>query len=126
MDSDTPLPKNFPRRSLIIEALFSRALGLNFHFCDWQNKFIFNVGYHELEGSKATLKKPLVIMTKKKVGEDTMEVDWSESYGQGSSDVAMEVVGIIRHKLLFKNRPKALISSKSMFSTSLFASLLIE
>ncbi|CAM6089274.1 unnamed protein product [Calypogeia fissa] len=74
------------------------------------NKFIFNVGYHELEGSKVTLKKPLVIMKKKKVAENEMEVDLSESYGQGSSDVEMEVVGIIRHKLLFKNRPKALIS----------------
>lgn len=45
------------------------------------------------------LKKPLLVLKKKKIDSD-------------SSGAELEVVGIIRHRILFKNRPKALISSK--------------
>ncbi|VAI17275.1 unnamed protein product [Triticum turgidum subsp. durum] len=55
--------------------------------------YTFTVGYHELAGSKVTLKKPLLVLRKKKTAE-----------------VELEVIGIIRHKILFKDRPKALIS----------------
>jgi hypothetical protein len=80
-----------------------------------QDKFTFVVGYHELEGSKVSLKNPLAVL-KKKVVEDEMEIDSSDRSLRGSPGVEMEVVGIIRHKLLFKKRPKALISSESIFA----------
>ncbi|VAI17272.1 unnamed protein product [Triticum turgidum subsp. durum] len=58
-----------------------------------QGGYTFTVGYHELAGSKVTLKKPLLVLRKKK-----------------KAEVELEVIGIIRHKILFKDRPKALIS----------------
>ncbi|EFJ21437.1 hypothetical protein SELMODRAFT_106751 [Selaginella moellendorffii] len=72
-------------------------------------KFSFTVGYHELEGRKMTLKKPLLVLRSSK--SQNPRVDEAPS----SSD--LEVVGVVRHKILFKTRPKALISSKnSLFS----------
>jgi chromosome transmission fidelity protein 8 len=44
-----------------------------------------------------------------------MDVDQSDDNNKGdlpSSKVELDVIGIIRHKILFKTRPKALISSK--------------
>lgn len=61
--------------------------------------YTFTVGYHELTGTKVPLKKPLLVLNKAKhTGEDAR--------------VELEVIGIIRHRILFKTRPKALISSK--------------
>uniref|UniRef100_A0ACD5XUR9 Uncharacterized protein n=1 Tax=Avena sativa TaxID=4498 RepID=A0ACD5XUR9_AVESA len=62
--------------------------------------YTFTVGYHELAGTRVTLKKPLLVMRKKKKND-----------GQGGpAAVELEVIGVIRHKILFKDRPKALIS----------------
>uniref|UniRef100_A0ACD5YAM3 Uncharacterized protein n=1 Tax=Avena sativa TaxID=4498 RepID=A0ACD5YAM3_AVESA len=62
--------------------------------------YTFTVGYHELAGTRVTLKKPLLVMRKKKKND-----------GQGGpASVELEVIGVIRHKILFKDRPKALIS----------------
>uniref|UniRef100_A0A453KKJ7 Chromosome transmission fidelity protein 8 n=3 Tax=Triticinae TaxID=1648030 RepID=A0A453KKJ7_AEGTS len=77
--------------------------------CHCQGGYTFTVGYHELAGSKVTLKKPLLVLRKKKNDNgDTGEL------GQGgpaaAAEVELEVIGIIRHKILFKDRPKALIS----------------
>jgi chromosome transmission fidelity protein 8 len=64
------------------------------------------VGYHELAGTRVTLKKPLLVLRKKK------------NDGKGgpaaaaAAAVELDVIGVIRHKILFKDRPKALISSK--------------
>lgn len=72
-----------------------------------QQVYTFKVGYHELTGSKVALKKPMMVLQKTKlthtgdVGTDT-----------NSSNVELHVVGIIRHRILFKTRPKPLISSK--------------
>lgn len=71
------------------------------------------IGYHEIEGTKVTLKKPLVILKKVKEGSDDMEVD-AAATPPASAPVEMHVVGIIRHKLLFKSRPKALISKQEV------------
>ncbi|CAM0950926.1 unnamed protein product [Alopecurus aequalis] len=61
--------------------------------------YTFTVGYHELAGTRVTLKKPLLVMRKKK------------NDGQaGQAAVELEVIGVIRQKILFKDRPKALIS----------------
>ncbi|KAF5732340.1 hypothetical protein HS088_TW18G01034 [Tripterygium wilfordii] len=68
-----------------------------------QEIYTFTVGYHELTGSKVSLKKPLLVLKKIK----------HENLDQGSDNssprVELEVVGIIRHRILFKTRPKALI-----------------
>ncbi|KQJ89771.1 putative uncharacterized protein DDB_G0287975 isoform X2 [Brachypodium distachyon] len=59
--------------------------------------YTFTVGYHELTGTKVTLKKPLLVLRKKKKKNAAEEVE-------------LDVIGVIRHKILFKDRPKALIS----------------
>jgi len=65
------------------------------------------VGYHELIGSKVPLKKPLLVLKKTKHS----ETDNQSGDTISSSRVELHVVGIIRHRILFKTRPKALISS---------------
>ncbi|XP_020262197.1 putative uncharacterized protein DDB_G0287975 [Asparagus officinalis] len=69
--------------------------------CTPQGSYTFTVGYHELSGTKMPLKKPVLVLKKRKVS-DGDSVDCSRA--------ELEVVGIIRHRILFKNRPKALIS----------------
>ncbi|XP_012090278.1 putative uncharacterized protein DDB_G0287975 [Jatropha curcas] len=72
-----------------------------------QENYTFTVGYHELTGSKLTLKKPLLVLKKVKY----MDVDQGcGSDDDSSNKVELDVIGIIRHKILFKTRPKALIS----------------
>lgn len=66
-----------------------------------QENYTFTVGYHELTGYKVALKKPMVVLKKIKY----MDVATSSS-----SCVELDVVGVIRHKILFKTRPTALIS----------------
>ncbi|OAY74773.1 putative uncharacterized protein DDB_G0287975 [Ananas comosus] len=68
-----------------------------------QVSYTFTVGYHELSGSKMALKKPLLVLKKKKAADGDNSV-------LNSSEVELQVIGVIRHKILFKNRPKALIS----------------
>ncbi|GFY84238.1 hypothetical protein Acr_03g0010120 [Actinidia rufa] len=60
--------------------------------------YTFTVGYHELTGSKVPLKKPLLVLKKIRHADE--------------EKVELEVIGIIRQRILFKTRPKALISSK--------------
>lgn len=50
------------------------------------------------------LKKPMLVLKKIKC------MDGDQSDEATSSRVELDVVGVIRHKILFKNRPKALIS----------------
>ncbi|GLC46605.1 hypothetical protein PLESTM_001896000 [Pleodorina starrii] len=57
------------------------------------------IGYHQLEGKRVPLKKPLAILSKS--GSTSHAGDTSTSY---------EVVGVIRDQYLFKTRPRALIS----------------
>lgn len=74
-----------------------------------QENYAFTIGYHELTGSKVALKKPMLVLKKVK----RMDIDQSgENQSPGTE---LEVVGIIRHRILFKTRPKALISSKLYF-----------
>ncbi|KAL6127743.1 hypothetical protein ACLB2K_071106 [Fragaria x ananassa] len=65
--------------------------------------YTFTVGYHELTGTKMPLKKPLLVLNKVKEGGEE----------GGSGRVELEVIGIIRHRILFKTRPKALISTNN-------------
>ncbi|KAG6555939.1 hypothetical protein Mapa_001876 [Marchantia paleacea] len=76
-------------------------------------KFTFTVGYHELEGSQVALKKPLLILksrTQEVQDDNSMEIDSTGNASKQEPKAELQVIGIIRHKLLFKNRPKALIS----------------
>ncbi|KAK6155745.1 hypothetical protein DH2020_009993 [Rehmannia glutinosa] len=73
-----------------------------------QENYTFTVGYHELTGSKVTLKKPILVLKKIKLQDKEEESEGDVS----STRVELDVIGVIRHKILFKTRPKALISSK--------------
>ncbi|KAK1415256.1 hypothetical protein QVD17_31032 [Tagetes erecta] len=73
-----------------------------------QETYTFTVGYHELSGSKIPLKKPLLVL-KKNIIKSDMEIDQNDDQID-SSRVELEVIGIIRQRILFKTRPKALIS----------------
>ncbi|CAI9771903.1 unnamed protein product [Fraxinus pennsylvanica] len=71
-----------------------------------QENYTFSVGYHELTGTKVKLKKPMLVLKKIKLQNE-------EEMGErdvNSLRVELDVIGIIRHKILFKTRPKALIS----------------
>ncbi|CAL5080753.1 unnamed protein product [Urochloa decumbens] len=76
--------------------------------------YTFTVGYHELAGTKVALKKPLLVLRKKKKvsGGDGGAGDQESPAAAAAAEVEqeLEVIGIIRHKILFKDRPKALIS----------------
>ncbi|KAK8924032.1 hypothetical protein KSP39_PZI019141 [Platanthera zijinensis] len=72
--------------------------------CISEGNYTFTIGYHELSGTKMRLKKPFLVLRKKNV----------ETVGDSNSSVELHVVGIIRHRILFKTRPKALISSKNI------------
>ncbi|KAE8022514.1 hypothetical protein FH972_008306 [Carpinus fangiana] len=72
-----------------------------------QEVYTLTVGYHELTGSKVPLKKPLLVLKKTKHSESHNQIGDASS----SSRVELHVIGIIRHRILFKTRPKALISS---------------
>ncbi|KAL4574829.1 hypothetical protein LXL04_021668 [Taraxacum kok-saghyz] len=74
-----------------------------------QENYTFTVGYHELSGSKIPMKKPLLVL-KKKIIKSDMETDQNDDDDLNSSQVELEVIGIIRQRILFKTRPKALIS----------------
>ncbi|GAB2294043.1 hypothetical protein Dimus_028259 [Dionaea muscipula] len=65
-----------------------------------QEVYTFTVGYHELTGSRVTLKKPLLVLKKVKQSDQ----------GPMPAMAQLDVIGVIRHKILFKTRPKALIS----------------
>ncbi|KAK4280368.1 hypothetical protein QN277_011999 [Acacia crassicarpa] len=68
-----------------------------------QEVYTLTIGYHELTGSKVPLKKPILVLKKtKQSGVD--------SDRENNCNVELHVVGVIRQRILFKTRPKALIS----------------
>ena len=80
--------------------------------------YTFTVGYHELTGSKLALKKPLLLLQKIKHSSEADQSGDTNTQTNSSTNVELQVIGIIRHRILFKTRPKALISSKPFFSFS--------
>lgn len=70
-----------------------------------EENYTLTVGYHELIGAKVPLKKPVLVLKKSKLPD---ELD--KGVDASSSRVELNVIGIIRHRILFKTRPKALIS----------------
>ncbi|RVW73177.1 hypothetical protein CK203_057790 [Vitis vinifera] len=90
-----------------IHTVWNGGFQFSFGFCVQEN-YTFTVGYHELSGSKVPLKKPFVVLKK------TRHLDANQNGDSKSSSVDLEVVGIIRHRILFKSRPKALISTPTV------------
>ncbi|KAF7821119.1 chromosome transmission fidelity protein 8-like protein [Senna tora] len=68
-----------------------------------QEVYSFTVGYHELTGSKVPLKKPILVVKK-------IRYEDADNTSKSNCNVELQVIGIIRHRILFKTRPKALIS----------------
>jgi chromosome transmission fidelity protein 8 len=66
--------------------------------------FAFKTGCdnRELAGTKVSLKKPLLVLKKKKVTGGAADQEPPMVVGEAE----LEVIGIIRHKILFKDRPK--------------------
>lgn len=53
------------------------------------------VGYHRLEGTRVSMKKPLLVMYKQ---------------SQADGEISFRTQGRVTSKIIFKTRPKALIS----------------
>ena len=70
------------------------------------------IGYHQLEGKRVALKKPLAIL--ERVGAASAEEEGGAAAAEGEeqapSAASYRVAGVLRHKVLFKARPRALIS----------------
>ncbi|CAA7059625.1 unnamed protein product [Microthlaspi erraticum] len=81
-------------------SLQNLEIGRLCHTNSSQETYTFTVGYHELIGSKVILKKPLLVL--KKLQKCTDDLSGKET--------ELQVVGIIRTKILFKTRPKPLMS----------------
>jgi hypothetical protein len=62
-----------------------------------QETLQLTIGHHRVDGKLVQLKKPLAILHK--------------APATGADGVAYEVVGVVRSKYHFKNRPLALISA---------------
>jgi len=78
------------------------------------SKVVLTIGYHQLEGGFVDLKKPLVVLRKesgagKGAGEEAETSD-GESAEASEAGHWFEVEAVVRRKLLFNKRPKALIS----------------
>ncbi|KAK3276727.1 hypothetical protein CYMTET_15222 [Cymbomonas tetramitiformis] len=65
------------------------------------------IGYHQLDGNVTKLKKPQVIL--KSSRSEGKVADAPEPQNTMSCE-GFDVLGVIRHKIVFKHRPKALIS----------------
>ncbi|XP_026379044.1 chromosome transmission fidelity protein 8 homolog [Papaver somniferum] len=80
-----------------------------------EENYTFTVGYHELSGTKMKLKKPYLILKKKRtilesIPDDEEEEEDISKANSPKTETELEVIGIIRHRILFKTRPKPLIS----------------
>jgi hypothetical protein len=58
------------------------------------------IGYHEIEGKRIALKRPLAILERRPSAEAAATTD----------EQGFAVVGVVRHRFLFKGRPRALIT----------------
>lgn len=67
------------------------------------------IGYHRLEGTKMALKKPVAILEKVQSNDTDMDDD--------DNEVRYNVIGVIREKLIFKQRPRAIITNPTDTTT---------
>jgi len=75
-----------------------------------QGKAVLKVGQHELRGSSVKLEKPLAVLKKvASAHKPSIGTEESTSPVSAASKSAYEIVGVVRHKFLFKDRPKVLL-----------------
>lgn len=66
---------------------------------------VFIIGHHILHGKAVDLEKPMVVITKEENGEDA---------GFSNSDVKYTVTAVIKHKYIFKTRPKPIVGKPTL------------
>jgi chromosome transmission fidelity protein 8 len=59
------------------------------------------IGYHEIEGKRIALKRPLAILERRPA---------QAAAAATADEQGFAVVGVVRHRFLFKGRPRALIT----------------
>lgn len=75
-----------------------------------QGKAVLKIGQHELRGNVVKFDKPLAVL--KKVSSGALAsgpMDMDVDHDPSLSSTAYEVVGVVRQKFLFKDRPKVLL-----------------
>ncbi|KAK9905797.1 hypothetical protein WJX75_006430 [Coccomyxa subellipsoidea] len=68
------------------------------------------IGYHLLEGKMVDLKKPFAVLEKHSACLDADSMDTDEDTTETHNTTEYKVIGVVRKKCLFKNRPRAIIS----------------
>lgn len=80
-----------------------------------QGKAVLRIGQHELRGSLVKLEKPLAVLKKVPGASNPEMPQISDSSSKMDVDAApstsYEVVGVVRSKYLFKDRPKVLLDA---------------
>jgi len=80
-----------------------------------QGKAVLKIGQHELRGTSVKLDKPLAVLRRVTLSQNPPNTVGS---GLGNleycSQTSYEVVGVVRHKFLFKDRPKVLLDPVSV------------
>jgi len=72
-----------------------------------------HIGYHEIEGKRIALQRPLAVLERTPAAAEAATV---RAAGQGAPaenavpSQGFAVVGVVRHRFLFKGRPRALIT----------------
>lgn len=84
-------------------------LALNVTLTKLQNgTALMDIGLHLLEGNVVKLKLPFLVIEKKKRTRSSSNLE-QESSGIGSSvteQPSLDIVGVVRKKIIFKTRPK--------------------
>ena len=70
-----------------------------------QNRGTLIIGHHKLEGKLVDLPRPLCMLRKRAAAD-------GESAGDAAAAVHYVVAGLVKRKLVFKNRPKPIVKRK--------------
>jgi hypothetical protein len=68
------------------------------------------IGYHEIEGKRIALKRPLAILERQQEQQQQAAAVPAEADAEAVPSQGFAVVGVVRHRFLFKGRPRALIT----------------